>query len=97
LHLGVKASRTSRKLPLTTNNLVFQNSNIAIVQGLLRYLNYKRDLYIIYLTLRVKEDNPTRLYNDKSLVLIPKRQSKRENLVKSVQTLQIKKEQKGPA
>ena len=60
------------------------------------YLVYKRDSYIIYLTLRAKEDILTRtgLYNIETLVLALTKQGKRGLLVK---TLLVKKEkgQKG--
>ena len=62
------------------------------------YLVYKRDSYIIYLTLRAKEDilTKTGLYNIKTLVLALTKQSKRGLLIK---TPLVKKEkgQKGLA
>jgi hypothetical protein len=84
LHLGIRASRTLGKLPFTTNDLTFQDKDIATIQGFLGYLNCKRDLYVIYLTLGVEEDNLIRLYNVKSPVLVLKRQSKKETLIKSI-------------
>jgi hypothetical protein len=59
-------------------------------------LNCERDLYVIHLTLSVEENNLTELYDIKSLVLILKRQGKKETLIKSIP---IKKEkgQKGLA
>ena len=90
MHLGVEASRTLGKLPPTTNDLVFQDGDIATIQGFLGYLNCKRDLYVIYLTLGVEEDNLIGLYNVESPVPVLKRRSKKETLIK-------KKGQKGPA
>ena len=92
LYLGVGASRTLGKLPPTTNKLVFQDRDITTIQGLLGYLNYERDLYIIYLILGVEEDNLIGLYNVESLALVLKRQGKNETPIKSIQTLLIKKE-----
>jgi hypothetical protein len=86
LHLGVGASGTLGKLPSTTNDLAFQDRDIATIQGFLGYLNCKRDLYVIYLTLGVEEDNPIGLYNIKSLVLVLKRQSKKETPIKTLLT-----------
>ena len=90
MHLGVGASGTSGKLPPTTNDLAFQDGDIATIQGFLGYLNCKRDLYVIHLTLGVKEDNLIGLYDVKSPVLVLKRQSKKETPIK-------KKGQKGLA
>jgi hypothetical protein len=96
LYLGVRASGTLGKLLLTTNDLAFQDGNIATIRKLLGYLNCERDSYIIHLTLRVEEDNPTKSYDDESLVPTLKRRGTKEN-PKGIQTPLIKKEQKGPA
>jgi hypothetical protein len=97
LILGIGVSGTSGKLLPTTNDLAFQDRDIATIQGLLGYLNCKRDSYIVYLILGVEEDNPDRLY--KSPILVPKWRGKKDTSTKSVWTLLIKKEkgQKGPA
>ena len=90
MHLGVGASGTSGKLPPTTNDLAFQDGDIATIQGFLGYLNCERDSYVIHLTLGVEEDNPIGSYDVESPVLVLKRRSKKETLIK-------KKGQKGPA
>ena len=69
---------------------MFQDGDIATIQGLLGYLDCERDSYIIYLTLGVEEDNPTRLYNIESPVPTLKRQGKKETPIKK------EKRQKGP-
>ena len=92
LHLGVGASGTSGKLPPTTNDLAFRDRDIATIQGFLGYLNCKRDLYVIYLTLGVEEDNLIGSYDVESPVPVLKRQSKKETPIKS-----IRKGQKGLA
>jgi hypothetical protein len=98
LHLGVRASGTSGKLPSTTNDLAFRDRDIATIQGFLGYLNCKRDSYVIHLTLGVEEDNLVGSYNVESLVLVLKRQSKKETPIKSIRSpLTKKKGQKGPA
>jgi hypothetical protein len=98
LHLGVGTSGTSGKLPPTTNDLAFQDGDIATIQGLLGYLSCERDSYIIHLTSRVEEDNPTKSYDVESLIPILKRRGKKAPS-KTIQAPLIKKEkgQKGLA
>jgi hypothetical protein len=86
----------SGKLPPTTNDLAFQNGDIATIQGFLGYLNCERDSYVIHLTLGVEENNPIESYDIKSPVPILKRRGKKETPIKSIP---IKKEkgQKGLA
>ena len=95
MHLGVGASGTSGKLPPTTNDLAFQDGDIATIQGFLGYLNCERDSYVIHLTLGVEENNPIGSYDIESPVPVLKRRSKKETLIKTLPTM--KKGQKGPA
>ena len=96
MHLGVGASGMLGKLPPITNDLAFQDGDIATMQGFLGYLGCERDSYIIHLTLGVEEDNLVELYDIESLVPTLKRRGKKETPIKSIP---IKKEkgQKGPA
>ena len=96
MHLGIGASRILGKLLPTTNDLVFQNRDIATIQRFLGYLNCERDSYVIYLTLGIEENNPTELYNIESPVPILKRRGKKEILIKSI-PIKKGKGQKGPA
>jgi hypothetical protein len=95
LHLGVGASGTSGKLTPTTNDLAFQDGDIATIQGLLGYLSCERDSYIVHLTLGEEGNNPIGSYNIESPVLVKKGRNKKATLVKTV-PIKIKKEQKGP-
>jgi hypothetical protein len=96
LHLGVGASGMLGKLPPTTNDLAFQDGDIATIQGFLGYLNCERDLYIIHLTLGVEENNLVESYDIESLVPILKRRGKKETPIKSI-LIKKGKGQKGPA
>ena len=86
----------SGKLPPTTNDLAFQDGDIATIQGFLGYLSCERDSYIIHLTLGVEENNLVELYDIESLVLTLKRQGKKETLIKSI-LIKKKNGQKEPA
>ena len=81
----------SGKLPPTTNDLAFQDGDIATMQGFLGYLGCERDSYIIHLTLGVEEDNPAESYDIESPVPTLKRRGKKETPIKK------EKRQKGPA
>ena len=96
LHLGVGASGTSGKLTPTTNDLAFQDGDIATIQGLLGYLSCERDSYVVHLTLGEEGDNLVGLYNIESLVLAKKGRNKKATLVKTV-PIKIEKGQKGLA
>ena len=84
------------KLPPTTNDLAFQDGDIATMQGFLGYLGCERDSYIIHLTLGVEEDNPAESYDIESPVPTLKRQGKKETPIKSI-SIKKEKGQKGPA
>jgi hypothetical protein len=59
-------------------------------------LNCERDSYVIHLTLGVEENNLTEPYDIESLVLILKRQGKKETSIKSI-LIKKEKGQKGLA
>ena len=84
------------KLPPITNDLAFQDGDIATMQGFLGYLGCERDSYIIHLTLGVEEDNLVGLYDIESPVLVKKGRNKKATLVKTA-LIKIEKGQKGPA
>ena len=92
MHLGVGTSGTSGKLPPTTNDLAFQDRDIATIQGLLGYLSCERDSYIIHLILGVEEDSPTESYNVESLV-----QRRGKKTIQAPLLIRKEKGQKGPA
>jgi hypothetical protein len=94
LHLGVGASGTSGKLTPTTNDLAFQDGDIATIQGLLGYLSCERDSYIVHLTLGEEGNNPIGSYDIESPVLVKKGRNKKATSVKTV-PIKIEKEQKG--
>ena len=96
MHLGVGASGTSGKLTPTTNDLAFQDGDIATIQGLLGYLSCERDSYVVHLTLGEEGDNLVGSYDIESLVLAKKGRNKKVTLVKTV-PIKTEKGQKGPA
>ena len=96
MHLGVGASGISGKLPPTTNNLAFQDGDIATIQEFLGYLSCERDSYIIHLTLGVEEDNLVEPYDIESPVLTLKRRGKKQTPIKCI-LIKKEKGQKEPA